>query len=143
MTGMTRPPGVCAYCGSRSTEQCASWCMEADYRIQPAAAQASRCAEPIVAKGRPDAPPVPPDLYAAMRAPGCTAPAADSRTLADVAGELKRRQATALDEGCAALLRAGVDVRDLEIVHETYSRSEEPLVIHSRAYVRVRREPKT
>ena len=128
---MSRAGQQCNRCGAYH----GPGCPKAD-----AAPPADRCAEPIVAKGLPGASPVPPDLYAAMRAPTCTAPAVDGRTLADIAGDLKRRQSTALDEGCAALLRAGVHVRDLEIVHETYSRSEEPFVIHSRAYVRVRRE---
>ena len=64
----------------------------------------------------------------------------DGKTLADVASEMSRRQATHLDEGLAALLRAGVHANDLEVVSETFSRSDEPFVIHQRVYVRAREE---
>lgn len=65
----------------------------------------------------------------------------DHRTIFDIAAEMSRREATALDEGCAALIRAGVKVTDLEIVSETFSRpSEGNMTIHHRAYLRVRRE---
>jgi hypothetical protein len=61
----------------------------------------------------------------------------DRRTIFDIAAELSRREATTLDEGCAALIRAGAKVTDLEIVSETYSRpSDGNMTIHHRAYVR-------
>lgn len=65
----------------------------------------------------------------------------DHRTIFDIAAEMSRREATTLDEGCAALIRAGAKVTDLEIVSETYSRpSEDNMTIHHRAYVRARRD---
>lgn len=60
------------------------------------------------------------------------------RTLEDAARILSHRRSDALDDAAAALLRAGVPVDQLEIVHETGSRTDEPWIIHTRTYVRAR-----
>ena len=49
-------------------------------------------------------------------------------------------QGKALEAGASVLLAAGASLSDLEVVHETFSRTEEPYVIHTRAYVRIRKE---
>ncbi|MGB0973011.1 MAG: hypothetical protein ACPGVG_18955 [Mycobacterium sp.] len=56
----------------------------------------------------------------------------------DFALNMIERQNTAIEEGIAAFVSAGVPIERLEVVHETYSKNDEFTTIHSRAYVRVR-----
>ncbi len=57
-----------------------------------------------------------------------------------MAAEMAKRKATALDDGVIALVRAGVPIERIEVVHETYSKGDDHTTIHQRAYVRVRED---